>query len=140
MKRQKSPNQKKKMILLVFWFGFSGKEIFSFTEKDGDLSFLNYEPPIKIVKVNVSSTTEDSTPIPSPSRKRVVDTIVRSKIYTCKLKSKLLAVETKAKQWQRALKTQKTKNSRLTKRLQKKWITNLSTLPIFWKKKYPWYG
>ena len=98
----------------------SSKEIFSFTEKDGDLSFLNYEPPIKIIKVNVSSTTEDSTPIASPLRKRIVDTIVRSKIYICKLKSKLLAAETKVKQFRRALKTQKTKNSRLTKRLQKK--------------------
>ena len=56
----------------------SGKEIFSFTEKDGDLSFLNYEPPSKIVKVNDSSTTDDSTPIASPLRKRVVDSMVRN--------------------------------------------------------------
>ena len=100
----------------------SGKEIFSFTEKDGDLSFLNYEPPSKIVKVNVSSTTEDSTPIASPLRKRVVDSIVRSKIrkiHVRKLKSKLLAAETKVKELQRALKIQKSKNSCLTKRLQK---------------------
>ena len=107
MKRQKSPNQK--MIL----------------------SFLNYEPPIKIVKVNVSSTTKDSTPIASPLRKRVVDKIVRSKVYICKLKSKLLAAETKVKQLQRALKTQKTKNSRLRNRSGQ----NLPILAIFLKKK-----
>ena len=42
-----------------------------------------------------------------------------SKIHICKLKSKLLAAETKVKELQRALKTQKSKNTRLTKRLQK---------------------
>ena len=96
----------------------SGKEIFSFSEKDGDLSFLHYEPPAKTIKVNVSSTTEDSTPIASPLRKRV-DTIVQYKVYICKLKSKLLAAETKVQQLQRALKTEKTKNSRYAKRLEK---------------------
>ena len=114
----------------------SGKEIFSFADKDSDLSFLNYESPIKIVKVNVSSTTEDSTPIASPLRKRGVDTIVRSKLYICELKSKLLAAETKVKQLQGALKTQKTKNSRLTKRLQKKVDKKFVDIDDLLKEKY----
>ena len=43
----------------------------------------------------------------------------RSKVHVCKLKSKLLAAETKANELQKALKTHKSKSSCLTKRLQK---------------------